>query len=169
MNIIAKLGEQKSQVDRMWERLLEIVLFHRTRKHRKPVEILKSFISKPDHPSPRLRSIEEKELRRVFTFLGRAYKEAGLGKMRLATDQTHFYSMVTSIIAGDLLDKGDPEMLMNKVVKFSSILEEKLAIPDDHPAAAPIKRYRETSTKQTTDVSRRETRQKEFIAAIEAL
>ncbi len=169
MNIIEKLAEQKSQVDRMWERLLEIVLFYRTKKHRKPVEILKSFISKPDHPSPRLKPAEAEELRGVFKFLGRAYKEAGLGKLRLATDQTHFYSMVTSIIAGNLLSKYSPEVLMGKLVAFSKILEEKVTIPDDDPLAIHFRVYRSTAAKQTTDVSRRETRQKEFLAAVEAL
>lgn len=169
MNIIEKLADQKSQVDRMWERLLEIVLFYRTRKHRKPVEILKSFISKPDHPSPRLSPGELRSLRRIFQFLGQAYAQAGVSTMRLATDQTHFYTMVTSVIAGDLLNKYEPGSLMRKLATFSGILEEKQAIPGDHLAAAAIKRYRETSAKQTTDVSRRETRQREFIAAIEAL
>ena len=47
MYIIEKLSDQKSQVDRMWERLLEIVLFARDQKHRNPVAILKGFITKP--------------------------------------------------------------------------------------------------------------------------
>jgi len=168
MNIIEKLADQKSQVDRMWERLLEIVLFYRTKKHRKPVEILKGFISKPDHPSARLATAEEKALREVFQYLGRAYKTA-LGKSRLATDQTHFYTMVTSIIAGDLLKNFEADALTSKLLSFSNILEGKTNTPDDHPASARIKKYRETAAKQTTDVSRRETRQTEFIAAIETL
>jgi uncharacterized protein DUF262 len=169
MNLIQKLADQKSQVDRMWERLLELVLFLRTKKHRKPVEILKSFISKPDHPSPRLAAQEEKELRRIFVFLGTVYKTTPLATTRLATDQTHFYSMVTALIGGDLLGKIATDVLANKLVRFSNILEEKEILPEEHAAAEHIKEYRETSAKQTTDVSRRDERQKEFIAAIGAL
>ncbi len=169
MNIIEKLADQKSQVDRMWERLLEIVLFNRTRKHRKPVEILKSFISKPDHPSPRLSGSEEKQLKRVFRFLGTAYRNSGLNTMRLATDQTYFYSMVTSIIAGDLLDKYTDEDLTRRLQAFAEIVEENQQIVESHPAFTPIKKFRETSARQTTDVSRRGERQKQFIAAIEEL
>lgn len=169
MTIVEKLVDQKSQVDRMWERLLEIVLFYRDKKHRKPVSILKSFISKPDHPSPRLTTAEIKDIRQIFIFLGRAYAEGNLAKTRLAADQTHFYTMVTSIIAGDLLSKFEPDVLMAKLAKFSAVLEGRETLPESHPAAGPIKRYREAAARQTTDVSRRGIRQTEFIAGIEAL
>ena len=42
---INTLSDGKSQVDRMWQSLLEIALFYQTKQHRKPVDILKSFIS----------------------------------------------------------------------------------------------------------------------------
>jgi len=169
MKVIQKLADQKSQVDRMWERLLELVMFRRTRKHRKPVEILKSFISKPDHPSPRLAAEEVKGLRRVFIFLGHAYKATALQTTRLATDQTHFYSMATAIIGGDLLDRVDLDVLAAKLSRLGNILEEREVLPAAHAATEPIKKYRSVAAKQTTDVSRREERQKQFIAAIEAL
>jgi hypothetical protein len=169
MNSIQKLTDQKSQVDRMWERLLELVLFLRTKKHRKPVEILKSFISKPDHLSPRLTGQEEKELRRIFVFLGKLYKHTTIATTRLATDQTHFYSMVTAIIGGGLLDKIGLVTLGDKLVRFSNIIEGGESLPEGHPAAVNIKKYMDISAKQTTDVSRRDERQKQFISAIETL
>jgi uncharacterized protein DUF262 len=169
MNVIQKLADQKSQVDRMWERLLELVLFLRTKKHRKPVEILKSFISKPDHPSPRLAGSEEKELRRIFIFLGQVYKTTPLAGTRLATDQTHFYTMVTALIGGGLLDSIGAGPLTNKLGRFANILEGNETLPEEHAASEHIKKYRETSAKQTTDVSRRDDRQTQFIAAIDAL
>lgn len=169
VNVIAKLSDQKSQVDRMWERLLEIVLFSRSRKHRKPVEILKGFISKPNKASDRLSVIEVKALRDIFQFLGKAYKDTPLADTRLATDQTHFYTMVTSIIAGDLLSKYDAEDLGRRLVRFANVLEEKEVLLDDNPASGQIKKYRETSARQTTDISKREERQKQFLSAIEVL
>jgi Protein of unknown function DUF262 len=169
VNVISKLSDQKSQVDRMWERMVEIVLFNRSKKHRKPVEILKSFISKPDHQSPRLSGAEEAQLKQVFKFLGRAYKDSNLAKTRLATDQTHFYSMVTAIIAGGLLTKFTPDILMARLMRFADIFEDRQTLPTLHPADEPISKYRQISSRQTTDVSKREERQKQFIAAIEAL
>jgi len=170
VSAIGKLLDQKSQVDRMWERLFEIVLFFRSKKHRKPVDILKSFISKPDKPSPRLAQSEVKELRRVFQFLGGAYKETSLGGTRLATDQTHFYSMVTTIIGDDLLSAYDPAVLQHRLAVFGEIIDgTTVVVQEDHPALLPIKKYRELSVRQTTDVSRREERQKQFKAAIDAL
>lgn len=169
INVVQKLSDQKSQVDRMWERLLEIVFFLRTGKHRKPVEILKNFISKPDHPSPRLAPQEIKKLKKIFIFLGTAYKETNLGSTRLAADQTHFYSMVTSLIGGDLLELYSPDVLKQKLEKFGNLLDDKDQLKDDHPASDAMKKYRSYSTKQTTDVSRREERQKQFILIMRSL
>ena len=123
MNVINKISDPRGQVDRMWELLLEIVLFGRTRKHRKPVEILKNFISKPDKPSPRLTAAEAQRLRKVFKFFGQAYDSTTLASTRMATEQTHFYSMVTAVIGGDLLHHYDAETLMQRLASFGQILE----------------------------------------------
>lgn len=90
----------------MWERLLEVVSFVRTKKHRQPVEILKSFIKtraqRDATPEARISAAEMKTLRRLFRFLTKAYRN-GLGQTPLATDQTHFYTMFTSLLSGELL------------------------------------------------------------------
>jgi hypothetical protein len=152
----------------VWERLLEIVLFFRTKKHRKPVEILKTFIRTPDQKSPRLTKSEEKRLRKIFAFLDKAYKTTELGTLRLATDQTHFYIMITSLIGGDLLVHFSESDLVQKLVAFARILDGA-AMPKDKKLASAIKRYQEVSARQTTDVVRREERQTKFIEAISAL
>jgi len=169
MQNIEYLPDGKSRVDRMWERLLEIVLFFRTRQHRKPVEILKSFISVQDAPSPRLTPSEAKRLRDVFAFLESAYKSSALAKTRLATDQTHFYTMVTSLIGGDLLTHFENADLSRKLVAFAQMLEQPAAKPKDRPLAAAIRRYQDLSARQTTDVARRNERQKKFVEIISAL
>jgi hypothetical protein len=73
LQIVANLPDGNSKVDRMWERLMEIVLFSRSKKHRTPVEILKSFIKSGEN-NPRLEASEQRNLRRVFRFLNAAYK-----------------------------------------------------------------------------------------------
>jgi Protein of unknown function DUF262 len=45
LQVIQNAADQNNQVDRMWERLVEIVLFCRTGKHRVPGQILKNFIN----------------------------------------------------------------------------------------------------------------------------
>jgi hypothetical protein len=74
----------------MWERLLEITSFERTRKHRQPSEISKSFIKSRQErtadPEPTISSEEKKELRRVFRFL-RSADKGGMGNTPLEHSQ----------------------------------------------------------------------------------
>jgi hypothetical protein len=169
MKIVENLPDANSKVDRMWERLLEVVLFSKTKKHRKPVEILKTFISNRDPQSPRFFKAEEKKLREIFRFLQHAYRTTDLSKTRLVTDQTHFYIMVTSLIGDDLLCNFSVPELIEKLVTFGKILDEKSLIPKNTRLNRNIKEYDELSKRQTTDVSRREQRQMKFIEIISSM
>ena len=52
LKIISSVSDKTVQADRMWEKLLELALFVRSGgAHRKPTEILKSFIKKPEVPA----------------------------------------------------------------------------------------------------------------------
>ena len=165
--IVGSLTDSNSKVDRMWERLLEIVLFFRTRKHRKPVEILKSFIRVQDEKPKRLDNKERNGLRRAFGFLRRAYSQSGLGETRLASDQTHFYIMITSIIDSNLLDAvPEPELIM-KLSSFSDVLERKQ--PAKKSIREKVAEYEQLSKQKTTDVSGREKRQSAFLEIVRAL
>src|SRR5450631_3143725 len=70
--------------------------YFRTRKHRTPIEILKSFIKAKEGTQGKVIPPEAKELRKYFEFLKTAYKD--LGETRLVTNQIHFYTMITAII-----------------------------------------------------------------------
>src|SRR5207302_1120693 len=124
LKIVDSAPTANSKVDRMWERLLELVLFYRSKNHRKPVDILKSFISGTRTPTKRLSSGEIGELRRIFQFVRDAYKKTNLGKSRLATDQTHFYTMMTTLIKNSLV-KEDQVELMNKLAALGEVLDGK--------------------------------------------
>ena len=90
---IAKIPDGNSKVDRIWERLLEVVFFVRTKRHRQPTDILKSFLRTREQgdsqPERSLSPSEIKVLRALFRFLKAAYR-AGLAQTALAKDQTHF-------------------------------------------------------------------------------
>lgn len=166
---IASLPAENARVDRMWERLLEIVLFFRTKKHRKPVEILKSFISSPGISSPRLSKPEARKLGSIFSFLRKAYGNSKLANTRLAADQTHFYTMITSLIGADLLQNFSHDDLVGKLVAFGQILDGIKKMPRDKNLSVSIQKYQEVSVRATTDVSRRQERQSKFIEIISAL
>jgi hypothetical protein len=168
LTIIDNLVDDNSQVDRMWERLLEIALFQRTKTHRKPVEVLKSFISLRERQG-RIKNKEVDPLRTVFRFLRGAYKHSELSQTPLATDQTHFYIMVTSLISSDLLAKIENEDLTDRLTMFGEMIIGRMPLPKNRTLRSMIRDYLELSTKQTTDASRRREREEKFVEIIRQL
>lgn len=164
--VVSSLDDPNSRVDRMWELLVELVLFVRTKKHRTPIEILKSFIKSKDSTHNQITASEKNELRKVFKFLKLAYQNDGLNGSRLVTNQIHFYTMVTAVLANSLMDVYDEKALINKLVEFGKIVDG--ATP---PSVLKdvIKEYRELSAKHTTHPGRRADRQDKFLRSIEEL
>jgi hypothetical protein len=71
-------------VDRMWERLLEIVLFNRTREHREPRQVIKRFIiskngqEDEDYDDRAITPNEMRVLQTCFSFLADCYRTSAL-------------------------------------------------------------------------------------------
>jgi len=170
LQVVDGLKNANSKVDRMWELTVELVLFLRTKSHRNPIEILKSFIKARAGNKPSQSQIsakEQQQLRNIFRFLRAAYKDKQISETRLATNQIHFYTMVTAIMNSDLLNKFPEDVLMRKLAAFGQIIDEKKAPPAALKDA--IREYRELSTKQTTHVSRRTARLARFVQVVEKL
>ncbi|MGA7079135.1 MAG: DUF262 domain-containing protein [Terriglobales bacterium] len=172
LNIVASVHDTSAQADRMWEKLLELALFVRScGRHRKPSEILKTFIKSVDVKHDRLAKTERAKLTAVFSFLHAAYNNSALGSTRLATDQTHFYIMATSLLCSDLLTRFEHDLLTRKLIKFVTLLEDFTPVEPEEmtPLTEALSRYRSLSTEKTTDAVRRKERQQEFIKAIDLL
>lgn len=172
LNIISSIANKTVQADRMWEKLLELALFLRSGGvHRKPTEILKSFIKKPDVPA-KLSKSERSSLTRAFTFLKSAYTNSpSLEKSRLATDQTHFYTMATAVLNSDMLDRIEQSTLIQRITKFASLIEKPLdpqKVPQDELEKS-VAKYLSLSSEKTTDAARRKDRQVEFVKAIDLI
>lgn len=124
LNIISSVADSGAQADRMWEKLLELALLVRSGgRHRKPSEILKTFIKSADTKQDKLSKDEKKKLVHTFAFLERAYKVPEIVNSRLATDQTHFYILAAALLMGDLLAEFKENVLVEKIAKFSMLIE----------------------------------------------
>jgi Protein of unknown function DUF262 len=173
LQIVANLRDNNSQVDRMWEMLTELVLFLRTKEHKNPVQILKSFINagKDDAKNKGNAVLDEAELKTLskpFSFLRSAYMgNPELQKSKLATSQTHFYTMIAALIATDWLDTIPHFVLIQKLSDFIQIVDGEKPIPKGLEDA--IQKYREAATRQTTNINRRADRHAHFIEAINKL
>jgi hypothetical protein len=166
LQVVAAIVGPNEQADRMWERLFELALFVRSGgKHRKPSEILKSFIKAPTVQQPKLRGEERKKLTKTFDFLASAYKTTELSRTRLATDQTHFYTMATSLLDSDLIAENSSQGLAEALVVFGNGIVGAPAIKGK-TFAQLMDEYRDLSAKQTSDVSRRARRGDIFKEAI---
>ena len=154
----------------MWERLTEIALFSRSKRHRAPAEILKAFIDPKKENNPPLNQQEIKQLRRAFDFLAHAYRRhPSLRESKLATDQPQFYTLVTSLLNTDILKRFDKNVLADRVAQLADIVDA-----DRHVASPPtlrkdIREYRDLAARQTTHPARREKREEILTRSIEAL
>jgi Protein of unknown function DUF262 len=167
LHIISSLADTKAQVDRMWERLIELCIFAQTKQHRKPVDILKSFIRSKDEQFHALKAKDAKTLRKVFRFLAYAYRQYGVSDTPVATDQTYLYDVVTSLIATDLLTRYAESVLAVKLARFGKILDNRQGKPN--LIKSQINRYMVLASDRTTDTPRREERQLKFEEIISAL
>lgn len=167
LQVVFSTKDKNAQVDRMWELLVEIILFLRTGRHRNPVEILKSFIRAKDEQQEAVSKEERKQLSLVFGFLVRAYKNETLKSTKLVTNQIHFYTMITSIISAKLLEEFSEDDLVRRLATFGQIIDEETPVPK--VLRAPVLIYLERSQRQTTHVSRRDERQEKFLEIIRGL
>jgi hypothetical protein len=166
--------DTNQKVDRMWERLVEVVLFCRTGSHRAPNQILKSFIkSKGGDDTREITPAELKKMKQVFGFLDRCYRETRLGKTRLARDLPHFYTMVTCLLSSGLLeaDGAAPDYpdVRRKLLAFAQFLPDNVALPQDEAMAKDVTEYKQAAVRQTTHPGQRRIRQDKFLEIVAKL
>jgi hypothetical protein len=168
LNIVSRLMDKNSRVDRMWERLTEIALFSRAYKHRAPTAILKAFINPGDKLNDRLKRQEVKKLRNVFDFLAKTYRQNPASmKSKLATDQPQFYTLVTALLSTDLMNRFDHEKLARRITAVGRIIDGNVRKP--RKLRNSINEYKELAARQTTNPGRRERRQAILVDVISAM
>jgi len=160
LQIVENVGAPNSKVDKMWEKLMELSLFVRTKTHRKPATILKEFIAAKKLAHPKLNGKEIAQLRRVFAFM--ASLRTSLGGSRIFTDQVHSYTVITSLLRTEFLDTQGDGPVRRKLKKYAALLDGN-AQPQSRSIGKRMKEYREISAKQTTDISRRQLRDEIFV------
>src|SRR5205814_1198318 len=127
LSVVKGAADKTAQADRMWGKLMEFALFVRNgNQHGKGSDVLKKFVEKAEEPA--LGADEKKRLRRAFTFLKDAYKDAALSGSRLASDYSHFYVMTTALLSGLLPNDADEDARADRaqrVVKFGVMLDKR--------------------------------------------
>jgi hypothetical protein len=92
-----------------------------------------------------------------------------LGKTRWATDQTHFYIFATALINQARQNPILDPKLAGKLIKFDALLNGKNKPSVSAKTQNKVEEYIELSARQTTDVSKRQEREKLFGEILQAL
>jgi hypothetical protein len=170
LDTVSMLADGKSQVDRMWQQLLEIVLFQQTKKHRKPGDILKSFISGGSQQQERFKPLsakDEKALRKVFKALAAFYRHTPqLRELPLAREQTLFYTMITALIATELMTKYSADELSARLLRLSQVFaygSAHLNLNRNKAFVNTLSEFLDLISDRTGDAPRRENRQRLFV------
>lgn len=167
LQVVSGLKDNNSRVDRMWEILLELAMFALTREHRKPIEILRGFISKKTAGTYKLSKSAEISLRHAFDFLDSRALRSGLGTSRFLTDHTHFYSLITAILAKDWLTSIGEATLAPKIIKLAAFVDAGHSDGVSRDVVKCLNEYAQVSKKQTTDISKRQLRERLIAKAVE--
>lgn len=174
LQVVQAATDRNQKVDRMWERLVELALFNRTKTHRQPGQVLTAFIkAEKKEDTLAITPQELKTLTQCFEFLDKTYAESVLGDTRAARDLPHFYTMVTTLLSSSLLEADgappDYPIVRKKLVAFARLLPDKAKIPNDKGIETPLAQYKEAATRQTTHPGRRIARQEKFLEILEKL
>ncbi|MGA2543632.1 MAG: DUF262 domain-containing protein [Verrucomicrobiota bacterium] len=168
LDIVKPGYDTMNQVDIMWEKLFELGLFVATSKHRKPVQILREFISRKA-PKPKLTRKQIGILSNVFRFIATAYNDVAISQTRWATEQTHFYIFATALINEAKTNPILPQCYVSKLVQFDSLLNGDGLNTIDKQIRKKVRKYIELSAKQTTDAAKRDDREKLFTQIVKSL
>ena len=168
LKTVEGINDANSRIDRMWEILLELAVFSITRQHRKPVEILRGFISNTTANGSKMTSSNEANLRNTFNFLMDAFRDdPSLAISRFATDQTHLYSLITGIMFNDWLNVLGVSELRRKISGLTVVFDKLDKAKVNKVALKAMCKYIDLAKKQTTDVSKRVARAELLKEAIE--
>lgn len=169
LNAVSRLTDTGARVDLVWERLVEIALYARTKQHRAPAQVLGAFFKREAKKqfNSALSKEEKKNLRDVFGFMASAYASSPeLQRSKLATDQPQFYTLITTLLTTDLSRKFAPDELARRLTALGNLIDRE---PSRHPLKGDLEKYRETAIRTTADTGRRLLRQQLLIKMLNAV
>ena len=156
---VQAVPDHNFKVDKIWEHLLEVVLFCQTGQHRKPIDILKGFINNKAFAETTVTSHTIKIVRATFHILAVVSRKVGGGVTSpFFTDYTYFYTIATSLTKPGILTNSNQTEIEEKLINLANAL---VLQPKHQPAS--IKKLLTLSKLHTTDVSNRQQREQEFL------
>jgi hypothetical protein len=100
--------------------------------------------------------------------LADAYRHIpALLQTKFATDQPQFYTLVTTLLSTDLVEKYEHRDLEKRIFEASKIIEGTAPAP--RRMNKSIEEYRVAATKQTTHPARREKRHEVLVRLLDAV
>jgi hypothetical protein len=108
-------------------------------------------------------------MRKAFEAVKEAHRHQGFSETRWATDQTHFYILMVSLIDDLKESKRLVPDLAEKLIRFDNVMRGLKGQGVARNVAAKIRDYAQLSEKQTTDAAKRQAREALFREIVGAL
>ena len=166
---IASERENNRKVDRIWERLLEILQYLKTGNYKRSSDILKSFITGKFQSDVPITRQERKSLTRACSFINKLAQKLGDDKVPLLQEYTHFYTLITMLAKNPSILEGTEESTFKKFVALSELLQKKRLRNASQKLNTCFKAYKEASVRQTADPLQREVRESQMKKMLELL
>jgi hypothetical protein len=167
---ISRIKENNQKVDRIWERLIDIILYVKSGEHRKPNDILRTFLIQKIEATYKLNSADAAKITKACKFMNEIYNSAeNVKDSPLFTDYTHFYTALTSITGKNLLTQTDYESMKKKFISWGEILKRQRLPGWKKSIQTSFKTYREASLRQTSDRPQKLTREDQFLRILKML
>jgi len=155
---IKRIKENNYKVDRMWERLIDIIQFVKTKEHKKLNDTLKGFLNQKPSNNSAINKKECDSIKNVCKFLHKVFAAINKKDNPLFYDYTNLYTAITTIIKYDMLSTLKFETLLSKFIKWSDILEKQRLPGASQSLQQCYKRYRDAASRHSSDTTQRETR-----------
>lgn len=163
---VDRSAEHRQKVDRMWEKLLEIVVFAATKKHRKQVELLNGFVNPKSAHISKLSLTKQiiKNVQMVFSLLDEVAKKY-TKVPTMFSEYTYFYSVITTILEHDLTNRYHD--MSAKLQNFCTLLDKPNIT--DKSISKQIQSLKELSGKHTTNIAERTDRGNTILKILELI
>jgi hypothetical protein len=158
-----RIKENNHKVDRIWEKLIDVLVYLQTGKHKNPAAILKTFLEKDEVTSIDISSANIQRLKGACQLINSIEKLSGDANNPLFTEYTHFYTALTTIAKLNLIKPDKIESLKPKLLKWCNILSKKELTAKDKKLKTAYETYKKGSSSQTTNPNQKAIREEALV------
>lgn len=163
-----RIRENNHRVDRVWEKLIDVLVYLHTGKHKNTAAILNTFLAEED-ASLDISSATIKKLRKACQLINDIEKLHNNADNPLFTEYTHFYTVLTAIAKHDLTTTDQIELVKKRLLKWCEMLSKKEFNQKNQVLKKYYDAYKKGSSSQTTNPNQKATREDALVEILKII